>query len=117
MGHESRNSPFTSWGGAGEAAAKTQTCDRYGRVVQSGDVVHLIAKQDIMWKVVHVKPILDAKAPPGLVEIALVASFVTGVPGGMPVADMIKVRDASEFAPPPEVEDPRMTDPIPIVRP
>lgn len=79
--------------------SRTETCDRFGRRVKSGDVVHLIGKLDIMWKVVGVKPILDAKAPPGLVEISLVTRFVTAVPGGTPVMDLIKVRDAETEIP------------------
>lgn len=61
-----------------------------------GDVIHVLNKADIMWRLQKVAPVLDPKAPAGLVELHMVAVFVTGVQGGMPISDVIKTRDASE---------------------
>lgn len=96
MGAEQRSNPFNTWRQAA-GVTTTELYDRNGRPLQSGDVVHLIGKLDIMWKVVHVRPVLDKDAPPGLVELALQAVVVQGLPGGQPIPMIIKVRDAGEF--------------------
>lgn len=101
MGHGANSNPFNRARAARGGVNVAGSQDRFGHDLQSGDVVYLINKQDIMWQVVHVKPVLDASAPPGLVELALQAIFVPRVPGGQRVMDVIKVRDASEFAPMP----------------
>jgi hypothetical protein len=99
MGRDERSNPFNRFAKT-EALSVSQTYDRFGRPLQEGDIIHLLGKLDIMWRVVSVKPILNPKAPPGTIEIQLHAVFVTGVPGGQLVTDVIKVKDASEFAQP-----------------
>jgi len=96
MGSDARNNPFSRWKNA-DQVVQTEAYDRHGRQLQPGDVVHIIGKGDIMWRVQGVKPILAPDAPKGLVEISLIAVFMTGVPGGTPIADLLKVKDASEF--------------------
>lgn len=59
-------------------------------------MVHLLGKTDIMWLVRSVRPVMDPSAPPGTVELALEARFVTGVLGGRRITDVIKVMDAEE---------------------
>lgn len=78
---------------------KTQAYDRFGRVLQAGDLVILLEKGPIVWRVQEVRPVLSPQAPPGVVEISLVAIFATGAPGGTPIGDLIKVRDAGEMQP------------------
>ena len=76
--------------------------DRFGRLIQKGDLVLLIEKRDIFWKVVEVKPILDptlidprAQAKP--VQITLVTSFATVVPGGTPIGDLLQLVNAASM--------------------
>ncbi len=99
MGRDERENPFNRFRQA-EGRSSRETYDRNGRLIGEGDIVHLIGKGDVMWRVTSVKPVMDPKAPPGLVELALVAAFVTGVPGGQNVMDVIKCKDATEVAPP-----------------
>ena len=58
-----------------------------------------------MWRVVKCQESLHPQAKPGTIELVLVASFVTNVPGGIPIEDLIKVYDASEVQPPPTVPE------------
>jgi len=102
MGADERANPFAAWKKA-DQVSPTEAYDRNGRLLQPGDVVHIIGKGDIMWRMQSVKPVLAPNAPKGLVEISMVAVFMTGVPGGTPIADLLKVKDASEFPPQKEI--------------
>ena len=95
MGRDERANPFGAWKQPA-GMSKSQTYDRNGRELGVGDVVHILGKGDIMWRVTDLHPIMDPKAPPGLIEIQLAAVFVTGVPGGQRVSDLIKCKDARE---------------------
>lgn len=83
----------------------TKLYDRFQKEVKDGDVVYLLGRTDIMWRVQKVAPSLQPGAPPGLVELHLVAVFAMGLPGGTPVTDMIKVRDAEDLKQPPVVQE------------
>lgn len=96
MGSESRRNPFNEWQRS-EGVVTTRAYDRFGRELQEGDAVVLMGSDVIVWRISYVKPVLDAKAPPGLVEIGMQAVFVNGVPGGQKLGDIIKVRDVGEF--------------------
>lgn len=97
MGSESRRNPFNEWQRS-EGVLNTRAYDRFGRELQEGDAVVLLGKDVIVWRLSYVKPILDSTAPPGLMEMGLHAVFVSGVPGGQKLGDIIKVLDASEHA-------------------
>lgn len=95
MGADQRANPFSTWKRS-EGVSQAKLYDRNGRELGVGDVVHLLNKSDIFWRVQSVTPVLDPKAPAGLIELQLVAVFLTGVPGGRPITDVLKTRDASE---------------------
>jgi hypothetical protein len=96
MGAEARANPFATWKRT-EGVRDTEAYDCSGRLLQVGDVVHLVGKHDVMWRVSSVRPILDARVPPGTVELSLTTAFVTGIPGGRPIADVLKIIDAGEI--------------------
>lgn len=98
MGRDARISPFNKWKQA-EAVSTTQIYDRLGRLIQTGDVVHILNKTDVFWKVTGCAPVMDPTAPPGLVQVQLVAVFSPSIPGGQRVTDLVKVQDVSEFPP------------------
>ena len=95
MGSGERNNPFNAWK-RDEGVSKNHLYDRAGRQINEGDVVHMIGRLDIMWRVQKVTPVLAPNLPPGMVEVSLVAVVVQGVAGGQPIGDLIKVVDASE---------------------
>ena len=95
MGRDERQSRFNQWRRE-EQVSKTSAYDRFGREIREGDVIHLIGKGDLFWRVAKVSPVLTPQAPPGMVEIHLTAAFITGVPGGQPIGDVIKCVDAQE---------------------
>lgn len=100
MGRDARRNPFGGWKkrpGDG-AGVPTTAFDRFGRELQAGDAVYLIGKQDAMWRMSEVTPVLEPGAPAGLVRLTFTSLFSTAVPGGVPVMDVIKIRDAEEFA-------------------
>lgn len=66
-----------------------------------------MGKTDIVWRVHEVRPLLNPDAPPGLVELIMTAAFITALPGGTPISDLIKVKDASEASPGLPGPDPR----------
>jgi len=97
MGVGERANPFATWKKT-DGVSSLSAYDRSGREINAGDAVYVIGKQDIIWRVIHVKPLLGKDAPPGAVEIAMQAILLSGVQGGAPLGDIIKVRDVSEFA-------------------
>lgn len=99
MGHASRTREALLQD-ARKGLSTTQVYDRFAHPIQEGDVVHLLGKVDIMWRVQAVKPALGLAAPAGTVELQLVAIIHTGVPGGRPIADMLKVQDAEALRTP-----------------
>lgn len=99
MGAEQRRNPFAQWKQR-DGVSKLNAYDRMGREIGPGDVVHILGKTDVMWKVTGVRPVLDKDAPPGLVEISLASAFLTGVQGGHPIPDLLKVFDAQEATAP-----------------
>lgn len=80
----------------GQPLIRTAAYDRLGRILASGDLVVLLNQGTILWRVQETKPNLNPAAPPGLVELSLVAVFAQGVPGGTPIGDIVRVRSAGE---------------------
>lgn len=101
MDHQS---PFAGW--AQPEINQTTVLDRFSRVTQQGDAVMALGKQDVVWRVTGTRPIMARDAPPGLVEVHLVATLVFHCQGGMPVGELIKVKDVSELKPLPGAETP-----------
>jgi hypothetical protein len=105
MGVAERNNPFNRW--KQEAGANQyDVYDRFGRQIGAGDLVMLPMTGDIMWRVTETKPIMDPKAPPGLVQMTLAAVMIEGVQGGVPQPALVKLRDRSEFKDAPAGEPP-----------
>jgi len=100
MGADERANPFNQWRKV-DGVSVLSAYDRAGRQINAGDAIYLIGKLDVMWRVIHVKPLLGKDAPPGAVEIAMQAILVNGVQGGAPLMDILKYKDASEFPQPP----------------
>lgn len=105
MGRDERSNPINHVR-RGAGLASTAAYDRFGRQIQAGDAIHILGKFDIIWRVVHVKPILDPQVPPGTVEIALQAVMVSGVQGGALLGDILKVRDKRDFETQPPTDPP-----------
>jgi hypothetical protein len=111
MGRDARRSPFNGFRRTSDAPSMARSFDRFGRELQVGDIVLLTAgaKSDIQWRVAKIGPSLHPQAPAGMLELHLIATLATGVEGGKTIADLIKVRDASELpseAPTAVEEDP-----------
>lgn len=92
MGRDARRNPFLGRKPGDGAIPPVTAKDRAGRDLQVGDTVYLINTQGIDFRVQEVKPVLDPGAPAGLVQITFVAVFITGVPGGQPLGDVILLR-------------------------
>lgn len=73
--------------------------DRFGRILQIGDVLLLDGKGSIPWRIADLKPDLDPRAPAGQQVIVLVTDIITRIPPGVQVQDFIKIQDASELPP------------------
>ena len=106
MGAESRTNPFTKWKQT-EGVSRHEVYDRYGRQIGTGDIVSLPALGQVLWRVTSTRPVLHKDAPPGVMELSLVAVLVEGVAGGQPVAEILKVRDALEYMTPEQLEQAR----------
>lgn len=105
MGKDERVNTFNRARQDAPTMLRTKAYDRFQRPLQEGDVVLLLGKGDIFWRVQKVAPSMHPSAPAGMVELSLVAVFVTGVQGGEAIPDLIKVRDVSEVQQPPQVEE------------
>lgn len=95
MGRDERSNPFLK-ARAVAGLLKTRLYDRFQRPLQEGDVVHLIGRGDIMWRVQTCTPSFEPSVPPGTMQLQLISVLQLGLPGGVPVTDMIKVLDAPE---------------------
>lgn len=59
--------------------------DRFGNVIREGSTVMFRPEVDLVYQVVGVRPVMDPRAPPGLVDVQLqVAPFVLRVPARQP---------------------------------
>lgn len=85
--------------------ARTAAYDRFGRMIHSGDLVVMLNQGTIMWRVQETKPVMAPNAPPGMVEVSLVAVFVQGVPGGTPLSDLVLVRSSEGAQTQPVVQE------------
>lgn len=119
MGIAERMNPRSLVNQATTGVNKFGVYDHFMREVQEGDIVFLPGKQDTFWRISKIAPVLRPDAPPGLMEVTLVAAFVTGLPGGAPIMDMIRLRTRAEVegslpaAPPPAppAEPPTVEEP------
>lgn len=84
-----------------------------GRKLEIGDEVLLSVPNPIYYRVIDIRPVLDPKAPPGMMQIELGAAIHFFSPKGVPQREFIRVREAAEAGPSPLVrlEDaPRVVD-------
>jgi hypothetical protein len=103
MGRDARSNPFAGWKKT-EGVTIRDAYDQYGRPIGVGDFVMLSQMGGIVWRVVETKPIMDPKAPPGLVGMTMVATTMLSEPGGVPLQGVVKVRDVSEYLTPEQLE-------------
>lgn len=96
MGAAARRNPFNRWRQE-SAVTSTKLYDRFRHEIHEGDLVHLLGRSDVMWRVQKCAPALAPNAPPGMVELQLVAVFALGLPGGQPITDMVKVQGVEEL--------------------
>lgn len=71
--------------------------DRFGRELSEGDLVVQLTQGTIIWRVTRAAPSLSAQAPAGMVELELIAVSASGVPGGQPLGDLVRIRDAADM--------------------
>lgn len=88
----------------GDAALR----DRFGNAIQPGTKILWHTPVDMIWTVVDVKPVLDPRQQPGLVELVLTSDSARNfLPVNQPLVGMIVIAGpASPTAPIPEVEPP-----------
>jgi hypothetical protein len=75
--------------------------DARGRVLQEGDEVILAIKAPIYFRVGQILPILDPKAPRGLMQLHLIATAAFTTKGGAVHPEFIRVQTAEEAGPSP----------------
>ena len=83
--------------------ASTAAYDRFGRRIQTGDLLILLNQGTILWRVKGTAPVLSPQAPPGMVAVQLVAIFEQGVQGGAPIPDFVVARSVEPDAKAPRV--------------
>lgn len=104
MGRDERNNPFNTWRQA-DGVSATTLYDRHARVIGEGDVVHILGKGDVFWRIqdLTLQMPRSTQDPPMHLRVTMTAVIITGLPGGQPIQDIIKVKDASEM---PQVTEP-----------
>jgi len=110
MGTAERSNPFNRWR-RDDQVSEFKLYDKFQREVGVGDAVMVLGKDDVTWRVANITLQLprNANDPPAHLKVTLAAVFINGVPGGIPVGDMIKVRDVSELPPDPNAAGLRAT--------
>lgn len=93
MGRESRRNPTAQ---RRHAMVTTQIYDRFEQPLREGDIVLLLGKGDVFWRVTKAAPSLRPGATIGAVELAMVAIWQGSLPGGRPIVDLIRVRSAAD---------------------
>ncbi len=70
--------------------------DRHGRPLTLGDLVVCTSPDHLNWEVRTLRPLVDANAPPGFVEVQLVTSLRMQVPAGQSLVQVQLVLSRAE---------------------
>lgn len=74
----------------------TTIMDAYGRVLDPGDEVILRASIAPCARIQRVQPILDPKAPPGMVLVTMTSVWQLPMQAGVPLQQMIRTQTVAE---------------------
>ena len=87
---------FAAAFGRGQANA----VDRFGQIIRDGDKMMLRFQVDPIVDVMAVNPVLDPKAPAGLIDVMCTVTFPLRVPAGQPFqfANIVSRRQATAVA-------------------
>lgn len=103
MGVAARANSFNQWKRT-EGVTIHDCYDQFGRQIGVGDFVILEQHGAVIWRVTNTKPVMRPDAPPGLVELTMAAVTQLVLQGGAPLPGLVKVRDASEYLTPEQLE-------------
>lgn len=91
-------------------ARNAQPIDRVGVAIKKDMIVMYRPPQDIFFRVLDVKPVLDPRYPPGLVNVIVGVEFPITLRAGQPQPNMIVIGgprpDGSPTATEPPADDP-----------
>lgn len=68
------------------AQGRTGAIDRFGQRIQVGDQLMLRLDVDHVYSVTDVRPVLDPKLPPGLIDVLCTITFPLRLEAGLPYA-------------------------------
>lgn len=90
MGHDARLNPHSK---ETQVVLPPTVLDRLGRPLDIGDEVATALKTDnLIWQVLDMRPILDARLPANMVRVVLTAPFTLTVPANQLVSEIWRVR-------------------------
>ena len=95
MGHDSRLNPFAKE----NHQILDGIVDARGRQLAVGDEIILNTLHPLYLRVIRIAPVLDPKAPPGMMQIEFGAATHFFSPKGVPQREFIRVRTAEEAGP------------------
>lgn len=97
MGHEARQNPFSL---DGAAPSTPEVRDARGRLLQADDEIILAVPGPVYFRVAGVTPVLDPKAPPGLLNVHMGCMMTFTVKSGSAAhREFVRVRTAEEAGP------------------
>lgn len=96
MGAEARTNPFSK---ENSKPYIDGIVDLRGRKLEIGDEVMLNTGNPIFFRVIAINPVLDPKAPPGLMQIEVAAAIHFYAPKNKVQLEFIRTRTAEEAGP------------------
>lgn len=75
----------------GPPAPVAPPCDRIMQPIKKGQLVVFKADNDPIFEVLDVKPVMDPRQPPGLVQVTLAATLVIGMRAGAPASSVLVI--------------------------
>lgn len=95
------------------ARGEARVLDRFSNILEAGSLVVWKTPEDFVWLVKEVKPVLDPKAPPGVVEMTLTVTVPALFRVNDPIVPMIRVgRQAIKEGEETGLEEPTVEDPV-----
>jgi hypothetical protein len=85
--------------------------DRFGAPIQDGQLLLYQEPYGLVFRVASVKPVLDPRAPSGLVQVHLTAEFTVPAQVGRPLPMFLVVGTTQPAEAPPTGEEPPAADP------
>lgn len=95
MGAEARTNPFSKE----HKPTIDGVVEMRGRKLEVGDEVILNTGNPIFFRVIDIKPVLDPKAPPGLLQVEVAAAIHFYATRGQINPEFIRTRTAAEAGP------------------